>query len=177
MNPDRHSPNRFSSYYETHQTILNQFIARDFVGRQNLMFNKYSKLFHCKGEIGCLGEIVISVDKIIAIVDFSDESVQTKRYAYNASIRGRGKIFRYDNQHSHHLRPGHLDPHHKHSFNWETNLEEPNSPVWVGESGWPTLGQVLQEAEDWYWENRDFLPNPDEYASIGVRSGSPSLEL
>jgi hypothetical protein len=95
-----------------------------------------------------------------------DAYVQTFEYKYNAFIRGHNNILRYDNTH---MYPGHGDAHHRHKYDWRTGKELSGSPEWVGEHRWPTLGEVLEEIERWYWENRDYMPNPDKYPELGVR--------
>jgi hypothetical protein len=126
-----------------------------------------------------LGEILVTVDKFLDILDGDGDSaiVQTCWYTYNASIRGSGNILRYDNQDGDYLRPGHLDEHHKHEFDWQTGAECPGSPHWIGEHGWLTLGEVLQELQDWYYQNFAQIPNPDSYPDLGLRQAPPSLEL
>jgi hypothetical protein len=175
VNADRHAPNRFHSYCETHETVLEQYKTMRFVGSDNLEFNRYTDKntgnfkISLNGKISCLGPIVITVEKILKIVDWygKDEPVvETLCYAYNVSVSGHGNIFRYDNQDDDYLRDGHEDAHHKHSFRWISNKEDPNSPIWTGKDNWPTLGQVIQEAHDWYCDNSGTLPNPSSYAEI-----------
>jgi len=179
--PDRHGPNRFSSYQEIHRTVLDQFKSRDFIGTETLEFTPFPNGFLLKGEISCLGEIVIAVEKFLDIHDLlpqpiDDFVVQTTWYSYNAFVRNHSNILRYDNQDGDDLRPGHADAHHKHSFDWLTGKEEPGSPFWVGSEGWLTLGEVIQEVEDWYWANRKDLPHPDAYPNLNLRGCPPSLE-
>ena len=114
-----------------------------------------------EGRIACAGRIVVDVAKSLERVaggTDDDPLIQTVRYSYNAFVQGYGNILRYDNAHLH---DGHGDPHHKHSFNWETRQEQPDSPIWIGADKWPTLGQVLHELRDWYYENRSSLPSED----------------
>lgn len=174
---DRHGPNRFKNYRETHETVMNQFMGRDFVGSETLTFNPVPRAFLLEGEIACLGEIVVTVEKYIEILEGQGDNatVQTIWYSYNASVSNRGNILRYDNQDYDYLRPGHLDEHHKHIFDWHSGDEGAGSPIWVGKQNWPTLGDVLQELQDWYWHHRAELPNPDIYPVLGRRSSS-SLE-
>lgn len=167
----KHSPNRFGRYLEIHETIINQFKAKDFIGDETLEFNPRGHSIKLTGEIGCLGHIVISVDKLIDLISGSGVNalVQTRWYAYNVFVRNHFNLFRYDNQDDDFLRSGHKDAHHKHLFVWGTREELPDSPIWVGEDSWPTLGEVIQEAEDWYWSNRYKLEYPDEYPNLDLR--------
>ena len=171
MATDRHGPTRFSTYRETHGRVMNQFRSRDFVSSETLKFFPYPDCFRLKGEISCLGDILVTVDKLIDILSGQDDNaiVQTRWYTYNASVRGYSNILRYDNQDDDYLRDGHHDAHHKHLFDWRTGQEALGSPFWIGHQNWRTLGDVLQELENWYWQHRVELPNPEEYPDLGLR--------
>ncbi len=168
----RHQPNRFQNYFKTHETVLEQFKSRRFVGNDTLEFRPSNCCFLLDGEIGCLGGLVIRVEKLIRIVsqDPQEPLVQTEWYAYNASLRNNHNIFRYDNQdEDFNFRLGHADPHHKHTFDWCTGNELSESPLWVGAEKWPTLGDVLHELEDWYWKHKELLSNPEDYPELDLR--------
>ena len=169
----KHSPNRFGRYREIHETIINQFKANNFIGDETLKFTPSIPSIKLSGEIGCCGNIVISVDKLIDVISGSGVNavVQTRCYAYNVFIRNRFNLFRYDNQDDYFssLFAEHKDIHHKHLFDWETGEELSDSPIWVGEDSWPTLGEVIQEAEEWYWSNQDKLEYPDSYPDLDLR--------
>lgn len=164
----KHQPSRFGRYQEVHNTVISQFQARSFVGPETLVFDPAAYGILLKGEIGCRGNIVVNVDKFIEILDGSGETaiVQTRWYSYNVFVRGYYNIFRYDNQDADYLRQGHLDEHHKHHFDWRIGRELHGSPEWIGADKWPTLGNVLEEVEDWYWTHQAELPNPDSYPSV-----------
>ena len=168
---DSHSPTRFKTYRQTHDSVFNKFIDRGFVSDSTLEFCPYPNAFRLAGEIACLGEILIQVDKFLDILEGcnDDAIVCTRWYAYNVSIKNYGNVFRYDNQDPDYLRDGHLDEHHKHLFDWRLNVECLDSPKWIGESGWLTLGQVIEEAHDWYWQNQHLLPKPDSYCKLKNR--------
>lgn len=175
---NRHTPNRLSSYLQIHDTVISQFQDKGFVGTHNLSVKPYPSAIGIRGEMSCIGNIIISVDKILDILDDfpglgGDKTVKTNWYAYNVSVRNVGNIFRYDNQHEDYLYPGHQDSHHKHVFDLCTGKELIQSPEWVGVERWPTLGDVIIEVQGWYWENRDSLPEPDSYPVLAL----PSLEL
>ena len=167
----KHSPNHFRRYIEIHETIIEQFKAKDFIGDETLEFIPMGRSHNLIGEIGCRGNIVIKVDKLIDVIRGSGVNalVQTRWYAYNVFVRNRFNLFRYDNQDGDFLRSGHKDAHHKHIFVWGTREELPDSPIWVGEDSWPTLGEVIQEAEDLYWSNQDKLEYPDSYPDLDLR--------
>ncbi len=167
----KHSPNRFGRYLEIHETIINQFKVNNLIGDDTLQFTRSIRSIKLSGEIGCRGNIVIRVDKLIHVISGSGVNalVQTRWYAYNVFVRHRFNLFRYDNQDYDFLRSGHKDAHHKHIFDWQTGEELPDSPIWVGEDSWPTLGEVIQETEQWYWSNRDQLEYPDSYPDLDLR--------
>ncbi|HWP62207.1 MAG TPA: DUF6516 family protein [Candidatus Binatia bacterium] len=78
--------------------------------------------------------------------------VRTVRYSYHALHRGRAAVrslFRYDNVHPH---PGHETPHHRHEYDWNGN--QINPPKHVGEDGWPTLGDVIDELHEYWRQTR-----------------------
>jgi hypothetical protein len=178
-NVNRHGSNRFKTYREIHETVIGQFVSRDFIKTTTLKFDPCPEGIILSGEIACLGNIVIGVDKLLDILSGSGDNaiVETCWYSYNAFVRGYGNILRYDNQHDEFLRPGHLDGHHKHVFDWKTREEYLGSPYWVGRQDWPTLGQALQEIQNWYYQNYSILPDPDAYPSLNLREAPPSLEL
>ncbi len=123
-----------------------------------------------QGEIACLGNIIVTVEKYLRVLggDGDNAMVQTFQYSYNVSVRNEGNIFRYDNSHD---RPGHPDRHHKHEFD-----EEGEQISWIGYQSWRTLGQVLQETQEWYWLNRESLELPDTYPILGLRASGQNPE-
>lgn len=148
---------------------MDGFAAQDFVARHNLSFEfEGSEILSIEGEISCLGDMVIRVEKYLRVLeeDSPDPLVQTYSYSYNASLRTFGNVMRYDNLHPH---EGHRDSHHKHDFDWRTGEEFPYSPRWVGTTGWPTLSEFIEEIVGWYYRHQNELPNPDSYGEIGLR--------
>lgn len=113
------------------------------------------RLLVLRGEIACLGKILVSVNKVLEILDDEDDPlVQTVRYAYNAHVQGWGNVLRYDNAPHH----GHDDYHHRHRYDWTTGQQLEGSPEWIGEDRWPHLSDVLAELERWYWDHVTELP-------------------
>lgn len=147
----KHSPARFSTYVTAHENYMDQLRATDFIGNDSLEIPPFeSGLFKIRGEISCLGNIAVRVEKTLVVLGEEGETdplVQTVDYAYNASVRGYKSFLRYNNLHT---VPGHKDAHHKNSFDWQTEEHLPGSPEWVGEAGWPTLGEYLEEVREWY---------------------------
>lgn len=138
-------------------------MRENFVDRDTTSLIDLKQRLFFAGEIGCKGHIVIEVTKELEYLDppgVTDPLVQTRWYSYNVSVQGVGNVFRYDNQHVH---PGHGDAHHKHLFDWRSNNELPESPIWIGAENWPVLGQVIEEARQWHAEHYADLPDPEGY--------------
>jgi hypothetical protein len=148
---------------------MDGFRSSGFVGEDSLEFDFWEAgLLTIKGEISCLGDIVISVNKTLEVQDdgMTDPPIQTFLYAYNAFVRGQNSFLRHDNTHRY---PDHADEHHRHELDWRSGEELAGSPLWVGSDGWPTLGKFMEEVEGWYWKRRAELPNPESYGAIDVR--------
>lgn len=148
---------------------MDGFRARDLVREDTLAFDfLQAGLLKLEGEISFLGGIAVRVEKTLSILgdEATDPLVQTILYAYNASVRGHKSFLRYNNLHR---LPGHRDEHHKNFFDWKTEEHLPGSPAWVGEEGWPTLAEFLEEVGQWYWSHRDELPHPEDYGEICMR--------
>lgn len=165
INP-RHKPIKFCRYQEIHDSYIESFVQRGFIGENTLRFEPDLYEIILLGEIACRGQIVITVNKSIEIIEGSGENalIQTWLYEYNVSIRNYGNVFRYDNSHS---RLGHLDNHHKHEFDWRIKETGEGKVTWIGEDQWPTLGDVIEEAEKWYWNN--YIELPEGYPQLGLR--------
>ena len=110
-----------------------------------------------KGRIRCAGNIFVDVRKTLRVLDKDepDPFVQTVAYTYHARVDGVGDILRYCSPHVDHRRF-----HHKHAFDTfagesDTHSvdDEPGSCEATSDTHWPTLGQVLHEVKDWYFEN------------------------
>ncbi len=185
QNPPKHGPNHLLRYLAIHDSVLADRIgAGDFVGEETIEIKPHSSRgrpgFLLEGEIGCRGEIVISVSKFLEILDKephpSNPWIETRWYNYHVFIRGWRSVLRYDNQDAEYLRPGHEDEHHKHVYDLETGQDLPCSPVCVGSHGWPVMHEVIDEARAWYWDNRTRLPNPDAFPALGVRGLGPDAQ-
>lgn len=145
---------------------MGQFKDKGFVCRDDLEFVGMPETIGLCGEISCIGNILITVDKTMAVFPADDDvEVKTLTYNYNASVRGHGNFLRHDNSHSH---TGHPDEYHWHAFDWRTG-EALSPPQHCGEEGWPNLGEFIQMVEEWYWAHREELPCPDECAVLGLR--------
>jgi hypothetical protein len=167
----KHGPNRLHAYLEIHKTVMEQLRDEGFIGEDNLQVEPLGvgRYWSMDGQIACLGNIHITVRKTLKVVEpGSDPLVQTIEYAYNASVGGHNSFLRFDNAHANEYRhPGHEDEHHCHRLDWRVTDREVNlshSPEWVGAEKWPTLGEFIRLVSDWYWENRNTLPEPDKMA-------------
>lgn len=161
----RHQPTKFEKYCQIHDSYLERFRNEEFIGHDTLVFKEDGSEILLVGEIGCLGQILITVDKTLEVLrSGGGDLVQTIVYEYNVSVRGFGNVFRYDNSHS---RIGHSDNHHKHEFDWRLNEQGEGKVVWIGAERWPTLAEVIDEAQDWYYVNMDELPKG--YPELGLR--------
>lgn len=153
MGRGKHGPNRFSSYVQIHETVMEKFLRAGFVRSENLSFSDLGNgLIELAGTIECAGDIYITVKKLIQVVegDGPNALVQTTDYGYNAVLRGVGNILRYDSPHETHNRE-----HHVHRFD-PVGKELPESPFFLpDEEDRPTLGEFIAEVEAWYYENAD----------------------
>ena len=154
MSSSKHQPNRFSRYVEVHETVMRQFLRGDFVISEELAFEAGEGFILLTGQITCVGNIYIDVEKQISIVDDSqaDVLVQTIAYRYNAFIRGRGNILRYDSPH-----PTHNQEHHVHRYDILHGDREGSVTFIENEDERPTLGEVIREVQEWYYRNYDEL--------------------
>lgn len=154
--PNKHAARRLGTYLATHATVMGHLRDEGFVSSDTLSIDPYGDDLLMQGEIGCLGEIVIKVRKLLTFV--GSDLIQTTHYVYNVRVLGMGNVFRYDNSHVH---AEHLDAHHKDVFRFPT--EERLASEWIGVDRWPTLGEVIRETQQWHAANRALLRNADGY--------------
>ncbi|CAN5922263.1 hypothetical protein BH11GEM2_BH11GEM2_21830 [soil metagenome] len=91
MPGNKHGPNRFTNYVETHDAIMGQFVDKGFILTNSLVFNPVGGgLITLIGEVTCVGNIEIDVSKILQIVEGegSTATVQTVYYRYNVKLTG-----------------------------------------------------------------------------------------
>jgi hypothetical protein len=141
---DRHGPNSWDAYLAVHDRRLADFAH--FIVDNNLTFIRTPKVVQWEGTLICADGMEIHVRKTQAVsLRESRPWVQTTDYSYQV-LRRQGedvvRLFRYDNA-AHHDHP---DRHHKHRY--DANGREIDPPVHVGHDGWPTLGDVIDEAFD-----------------------------
>lgn len=163
MSNSAHGPTKLSTYISVHDNFMQVLRRGTVVRHDSLQFKDWPGTITLTGEIGCVGNILIQVSKALAIVEpGEDPLVQTITYSYNAWVRNHCTFLRYDNSHPH---KGHADPHHKHVQDWRTGK---GRVYWVGEEKWPSLTAVAHEVEEWYWEHREELPEPEAVPMLGL---------
>ncbi|MEM7771398.1 MAG: DUF6516 family protein [Cyanobacteria bacterium P01_A01_bin.37] len=150
----KHSPTRRTTYFTTHARYLEQLTASGIVTGDNLTTQNIG--YGCLQMLGRLrirNRLILTVNKILKPIEQENViSVQSIRYAYNLSFEEGGNIFRYDNAHPHtHL--GHTTAFHIHRYDLLTKKEIIGSPFEISDlENWPTLGEVIQEADNLYWQ-------------------------
>lgn len=102
-----------------------------------------------EGTITCLGGIYIEVDKTVRTFEDDGETMAVRdEYTYNVVLQGQGNIFRYDGPH-----PVHHQFHHVHRYDVLDGDREGAIERIEEEDDTPTLGQVVDEAEQWYYDH------------------------
>ena len=152
---DKHGPNRLDRYQEIHETVMGHLRDEGFVLSDTLAFSDLGDgVIELEGHIHCRGGIRLEVEKLLDVLsgDGATAMVQTFAYSYHACLEGgRGNIVRYDSAH-----PDHNQDHHVHRYDVFAGDVE-GSVEMLGHDGWPTLGDVLHELRDWYYEHSDKL--------------------
>lgn len=182
MGGSKHGPNTFRDYESIHETVMARLVDSGFVLSADLAFRNLglsndgtATIFlgapapdddddapPREGHIECLGGIRLKVEKYIEVLEGEGANalVRTFGYSYNASIGARGNILRYCAPHA---RPGEADPiehhhhHHKHRFD-PLRVGAPVDVVMISsEDDRPTLGEVIEELRDWYYEHYELI--------------------
>lgn len=161
----KHGPNRFDNYQSVHETRMQHLIDSGFVLVDTTEFLPNRGAILLVGAIHCLGGIYIDVIKTLAILDEDgpDATVQTESYSYNVTLKGVGNIFRYD---SPHVAPGekdfiqHHNYHHKHVYDVLNGDKHGHTVLIEREDDIPTLGEVIEEAAEWYYNHLESLSKP-----------------
>jgi hypothetical protein len=90
-------------------------------------------------------EVQVDKEQELRSGDPGGPHVRTATYAYEVLRRTAGgevQLWRYDNTGRH----GHETPHHLHVFRADGTAEI----VHLGEAGWPTLGDVVEDLFAWW---------------------------
>lgn len=147
----KHGANSWEDYLAVHTSRLNNFLGH-FVVDDRLSFTRTSDQIYWDGILVCVDGLEIHVRKRQAVTIRAGRPwVQTTDYSYQVLRRVGGSafpLFRYDNA-PHHEHP---DAHHRHRY--DANGLEVHPTEHIGENGWPTLGEVIEEAfEQWKARN------------------------
>jgi hypothetical protein len=141
----KHGPNTWDNYQAVHDSCLRDY--DHFIVEDGLEAIPTQTLVKWDGILYCAGGLEIHVDKTQRVSDRGGQlMVQTTEYKYHVQRKVGTrtiKLFRYDNVH---VQPDHPDHHHRHRF--DENGDEIEPTEYKGVEGWPTLGEVLQEAYD-----------------------------
>jgi hypothetical protein len=173
MKPIERKPHGLDGYRHTHDAYMQSLRStclvgtRRFIGRDTLAFvpGQVEGTIWLRGQIACLGDIVITVAKMLRIVDAKKNRVLAERYNYNVHLSDGALILRYDNAHSH---PGHRDAYHKHVY--DPFVGDVTGRVeWIGHDYWPTLADVIKEVYRWYGVNASQLESPRTYPPLETR--------
>lgn len=147
--PGRHNPNRLGDYMNAHNRATEDFVRGGFVTRNGVAIQQYGPgVLLIQGEYECAGGIVLEVWKELLVSEGRGERALVRRgnYSYNARLRGRGNILRYDSPHEHRA------CHHVHRFDTlDSGREE--ITLLQDEDDTPTLGDVLNELQAWHDRN------------------------
>lgn len=118
--------------------------------------------FLLDAEFRCKGGIIVEARKLARVVqkDPEDPVVETEWYSYNVSLQGFGPVVRYDSPFLPD-REGHHGDHHRHHHvhRYDLLAGDREGRVEIIEDGEdvPHLGDVIREAEEWYYANRPEL--------------------
>lgn len=147
---DRHKPNSWGGYRAVHERRIADYLGH-FILDDRLTVTVTANLVSWSGELVCAGGVEIHVAKRQTSWFRSGQRwVRTDSYSYQVLQRLDGRernLFRYDNS-PHHEHP---DAHHRHEY--DVNGIEIGKATWVGAEGWPTFGDVIDEAYRWWMSN------------------------
>jgi hypothetical protein len=139
----KHGPNSWDDYLAVHESRLADF-ADHFIIENRLSPVLTDETVVWEGELLCRDGIEIHVRKTQRLWTRRGRRwVQTTDYSYQVLRRddeGVANLVRYDNA-AHHTHP---DPHHRHEYDSQGGEITPVQHV--GSEGWPTLGDVIEEA-------------------------------
>ena len=147
----KHQPNAFWRYKQIHENVMDQFRRTGFIRSDDLAFGDVKDgRVRLAGRIECAGWIYLTVTKDLRVVSGSGETalVETEWYSYNVALEGEGNILRHDSPHRHRLE------HHVHRFD-VLNGDRLGKASVITDGAHPTLGQVIQEAQEWFYNNVD----------------------
>ena len=137
---------------------MGQYIYKGFVDEDRVTYGFGANgLFFFNGEIFLRARTLrVDVSKSLEVGEGADPLVQTINYSYNVSIAGRRNVFRYCSPHDPDGTDHHVQ-HHRHQYDPFGPDPSRETIRLITDGDWPVLGQVIEEAESWYWDNHDHL--------------------
>lgn len=147
----KHGPNNLRNYIEVHSSCMASLVNQGFVLQDDCSFEFFQGLIVLEGRIHCLGQIEVTVKKLIDVLSGSGHAriVQTRQFSYHANFANGPNILRYDSP------VPHRNYFHKHRFDTFGTRREIEVVQIDSEEDVPTLGEVLTELQEWYWGNED----------------------
>ncbi|HWP62813.1 MAG TPA: DUF6516 family protein [Candidatus Binatia bacterium] len=156
--PSRHGWNSWKGYLAAHRSKLAQY-EDHFLVEDGLEYSLTWQWVTWEGVLRFRDGHEIQVTRRQKVERRRGEPwVRTVEYVYHALRRDESSVrnlFRYDNIHVH---PGHETPHHRHAY--DAAGQEVQPPEHVGEAGWPTLGEVIDELHDLWQRERWQVSSP-----------------
>jgi hypothetical protein len=148
---DRFSPRRLRRYLREVDEAIEQAARSRFYISHDLRYSTEPGVIVLAGTIFCEGGIRIEVTERLRVLREStwlrrknNPLVELLSYENNAVLLNRGTIFRYNSPHEDH---NHF--HHVHRVDVLGTGQKTLSSV--GEADVPSLRQLVNEAEEWYW--------------------------
>ena len=117
------------------------------------------------GRVECEAGIYLDITESWAVNGSGPSAmVERRQYSYNAALRGRGNIFRYNSPHQDHNFEHHV--HHFDVLGGDTSGGDPIPIYSVDQT--PTLYEAIGEAERWYVTHvEELIQQPREKALDG----------
>ena len=141
--PDRHGWNSLENYQIIHETRLNNHPFLDPDRPHTVEFSYFELddglIVQVAGEVFCLHNVTLEVEKYLETEDRAGRIyVRGLSYRYNARVRGRHNVLRYDNGHD-------LNEYHRHV--WDIRTGEEREFSIISRNEFPTLGEILDQLE------------------------------
>jgi len=128
---------------------MSDLLDQGFVLQDDCQFAFFPQVVLLQGRIICLDAVTLEISKELKILDGvgASATVQTRSFRYQAWVRGKHNIFRYDSAH------GHRPYAHRHGYNTFGFGEELEIAPLATENDIPTLTEVIYELQDWHQVN------------------------
>ncbi len=145
--PHRHEWNSWQGYLTAHERGVANYLDH-FIVANELSYLTAGQTVVWSGLVRCVDSLEIAVDKDQEIEDVNGSvSVCTIKYRYHVLHRSDDgavtNLWRYDNSH---VAPGDPDAYHFHCY----RADGSDAVMHVGEEGWPTLGDVIDDLHRWW---------------------------